>query len=44
VVHLLWLRKDSTLDAVIYLMVLIGLLGERAAFFWQRHQAGRNNR
>ena len=44
VVHLLWLRKDSTLDAVIYLMILIGLLGERAAFFWQRHQAGQNNR
>ena len=38
VVHLLWLRKDNTLDAAVYLLVLIVLLVERAVFYWQQRQ------
>ena len=38
VVHLLWLRKDNTLDGAVYLLVLIVLLVERAVFYWQQRQ------
>lgn len=39
VIHLLWLRKDNTLDSALYLSVLIFLLVERAVFYWQQRQS-----
>ena len=40
VIHLLWLSKDGTLTEVIYLLVLLLLLAERAMFTWQKRNAG----